>query len=605
MLDAVLGHRSSRLRDWGLFLLVALLPTVAVAALGLRALRNEEAAVRREMQLQLGRTASELERRFAAELQSLATVPLPRPDALAPPPAMPWADALVLGPDASLIAPELPTERAQMAEPPRECSELAAQATEGLGEARSAARRSFLTRCEAGQSSDGRWLWPVLALDPSSAEPVEPGRIEAWFRARSALLSDAERSAARDEVQAAASLPPEAKAPILDALDSTEPRGRALRAALGLIRSRLRAAIAAGAPARWREPASVGELRPTPSGGLAGFVVHPASIARAVRSGWPELPEGMSARLAIGPNRPAGASAELLPGGLCVELRWAGEGAVAARTTRSIGILLGTAVLAAAVAIALASLLFARIRAERRLGALRTDFVATVSHELRTPISSLRMLSELLEQGAVEPEGRAEVYAALSREARRLGNTVDRLLTFSRMQAQRSPLAAEELSVREVVCAAIDTFEERHPGVKVTRPAATPAPRAAVDRAQLGMALDNLLSNALKYAPEGQPYRVEVQPSEGEVRIVVRDRGPGVAPKDRRRIFEPFERADNRLSQATEGSGIGLSLVRHVARAHGGRAWVESNDGPGASFFVALPLRQPARGASPEPKEGA
>jgi signal transduction histidine kinase len=601
----VLGHRSSRLRDWGLFVLVALLPTVAVAALGLRALRNEEAAVRREMQLQLGRTASELERRFAAQLQALETASLPRPDALAPPHDMPWADAVVLGPDASLIAPEPPLERAQSADAPRECPELAAQAREGAGEARVGARRRFLARCEAAQSSDERWLWPVLALDPSSAEPVEPGRIEAWFRARSALLSDAERSAARDEVQAAASLPAEAKAPILAALDSTEPRGRALRAALGLIRARLRAAIAAAAPARWREAASVGELRPTPSGGLAGFVVHPASIARAVRNGWPELPEGMSTRVVVGQGRPAGASAELLPGGLFLELRWAGEGPVATRTTRSIGILLGTAVLAAAVAIALASFLFARIRAERRLGALRTDFVATVSHELRTPITSLRMLSELLEQDAVEPEGRAEIYAALSREARRLGNTVDRLLTFSRMQAQRSPLAAEEVSVPEVVCAAIDTFEERHPGVKVTRPAATPEPRAAVDRAQLGMALDNLLSNALKYAPAGAPYEVEVQPSESEVRIVVRDRGPGVAPRDRRRIFEPFERADNRLSQATEGSGIGLSLVRHVARAHGGRAWVESNDGSGASFFVAIPRPQPARGASPSPKESA
>jgi len=107
------------------------------------------------------------------------------------------------------------------------------------------------------------------------------------------------------------------------------------------------------------------------------------------------------------------------------------------------------------------------------------------------------------------------------------------------------------------------------------------------------MAIDNLLSNALKYAPEGTPYQVLAWADDTEVRIAVRDHGPGIAPKDRQRIFEPFVRADDRLSQATEGSGIGLSLVRHVARAHGGRAWVESTAGAGATFIIALPRRQP------------
>jgi two-component system phosphate regulon sensor histidine kinase PhoR len=173
------------------------------------------------------------------------------------------------------------------------------------------------------------------------------------------------------------------------------------------------------------------------------------------------------------------------------------------------------------------------------------------------------------------------------------------------MQAQRSPLVAEEQPIPELVRAAIDTFEERHPGVAVTRPDAASEPRAPADRAQLAMALDNLLSNALKYAPAGAPYEVLVQSDEDEVRIAVRDHGPGVAPKDRRRIFEPFERADNRLSQATEGSGIGLSLVRHVARAHGGRAWVESSEGRGATFFIAIPRRQSFHSTVPQQKERA
>ena len=103
------------------------------------------------------------------------------------------------------------------------------------------------------------------------------------------------------------------------------------------------------------------------------------------------------------------------------------------------------------------------------------------------------------------------------------------------------------------------------------------------------MAIDNLLRNALKYAPDGQPYEVSVSEAGDEVRLEVRDHGPGIAAADRERIFKPFERADDRLSQATEGSGIGLSLVRHVARAHEGRVWVESGGADcGSTFFFTL-----------------
>jgi two-component system phosphate regulon sensor histidine kinase PhoR len=94
---------------------------------------------------------------------------------------------------------------------------------------------------------------------------------------------------------------------------------------------------------------------------------------------------------------------------------------------------------------------------------LRTDFVAAVSHELRTPIASLRMLSELLAEGRVEPEERPDIEQALAREARRLGDTVERLLGFSRMEAGKKSMAREPRKVAEVVSAAIDTFEERHP----------------------------------------------------------------------------------------------------------------------------------------------
>ncbi|MBW2523118.1 MAG: HAMP domain-containing histidine kinase [Deltaproteobacteria bacterium] len=332
-------------------------------------------------------------------------------------------------------------------------------------------------------------------------------------------------------------------------------------------------------------------LRKRSDGTLAGFVVHRGSIERALATGWPELPEGMAARLIHLPRPESRALVRLLDGELALGLAWqaGAEGGAGAR--EPLLILLGVVGLAVMIALALAALLVRRVREERRLGALRTDFVAAVSHELRTPIASLRMLSELLAEERVEPDERPEIYAALAREARRLGNTVHRLLTFSRMEGGRVRAQRVEASVGATVRDAVATFVDRHPDVRVRAPAPDQDVVATFDEAQLSMALDNLLRNALAHAPEGQPYEVAIteQRSGEEIVVSVRDRGPGIAPADQQRIFEPFERADDRLSEATEGSGIGLALVRHVARTHGGRAWVDSELGAGATFSIAWP----------------
>ena len=156
-------------------------------------------------------------------------------------------------------------------------------------------------------------------------------------------------------------------------------------------------------------------------------------------------------------------------------------------------------------------------------------------------------------------------------------------------QANAAVLTRQRTRVAEPVLASLKAFELSHPGVDVEREIDAKV-EADIDADQVRLAVDNLLENALKYAPEGQPYRLVVAAARNhEVTISVEDHGPGVAPRDRKRIFEPFERADDRLSRATEGSGIGLGLVRHVAKAHGGRAWVESELGRGARFLITLP----------------
>jgi two-component system phosphate regulon sensor histidine kinase PhoR len=107
----------------------------------------------------------------------------------------------------------------------------------------------------------------------------------------------------------------------------------------------------------------------------------------------------------------------------------------------------------------------------------------------------------------------------------------------------------------------------------------------------LGLALDNLLGNAAKYAPEGGPYRLEIHVRERTLVLSVGDRGPGLERTTAARVFLPFERADDRLSKAADGTGIGLALVRGIAEAHGGSAHVMTAPGKGATFIIEVPWK--------------
>ena len=340
-------------------------------------------------------------------------------------------------------------------------------------------------------------------------------------------------------------------------------------------------------PGGLRAGASAGTLRIHEDGRLAGFVVDKDALEEALAAGAIPLPAGVRAAVVVGPaslEAQEGRLAAVVPVApeLSIRLVPSDPGAVARYASRSRRLLAALGGFAALAAFGLAAVLFARMRAARRSSALRTDFVAAVSHELRTPIASMRMLAELLEENRVEPGEQAEVFEALAREARRLGETVDRLLGFSRMAAGRYVIERAEARVAGVVAACIDTFEERHPDLPHVERALDEDVVAEIDAGQIRLAVDNLLANAAKYAPAGGPYLVRVAREGAGVALTVGDHGPGVARRDQARIFEPFERADDRLSRATEGSGIGLSLVQHVARAHGGRASVKSEPGGGA-----------------------
>jgi two-component system phosphate regulon sensor histidine kinase PhoR len=238
--------------------------------------------------------------------------------------------------------------------------------------------------------------------------------------------------------------------------------------------------------------------------------------------------------------------------------------------------------------VAVASVLFAQKRRAQHLANLRTDFVASVSHELRTPLASVRMLAELLEAGAVLPEERAEVERTLAGESRRLAATLERMLRFGALARGKLAVAKERTKVASLLEDAAERLRSAHPGKEaiVTAPGGL---EAEIDPGLLALALDNLLANAAKYAPEGGPYAVAAREEGRDLVISVADRGPGLDRRAQARVFQPFERADDRLSRATEGTGVGLALVRGIARAHGGDALVTSTPRGGTTFALRIP----------------
>jgi two-component system phosphate regulon sensor histidine kinase PhoR len=560
----MLSVRQSTLRDWGLFVVVALLPAVAIGLLGLRALYNEEAAIRREMRLVLEQSAAEAKRAYDADLARLEEGG-----------AAPFAESLTLS-----VPPAEASPSPSPPESPPECDELVDALRRGKD--RDEARRKILADCEEARTDTGRWLWLVFALSKEAG--VARQRLETWLSAHGPELSAAERTAARREISAASWLAEADKVALGKLLD-----GDGEGEASAPLRSEQRHAMRLGKPRiTWNHERGRGQLVRGEDGTYRGWVVRPATLVRALRGGWPEVPAGVDARLVVGAKPPPGPTHfEVLEGGAWVELAYADPGAVEARTQRSKRILLAVAVIAVLVAMALAALLFARMRRERRVSALRTDFVAAVSHELRTPIASIRMLSELLADGSVDDEEeQSEMHAALAKEAERLGETVNRLLGFSRMEAGKQTSKRAMMPVAPPVEEAVSTARERHPDVDIESDIDEEA-AAPIDAEAVKMAVTNLLTNAIKYAEP--PFVVRLCQRDGGVRIEVSDTGPGLSKRDQKRIFRPFERADDRLSEATEGSGIGLSLVSHVARSHRGRAGVDSELGRGSTFYLWLP----------------
>ena len=233
----------------------------------------------------------------------------------------------------------------------------------------------------------------------------------------------------------------------------------------------------------------------------------------------------------------------------------------------------------------------------QRIDSIRRDFVANVSHELKTPIGALSLLAETL-AGETDPAIVQRLSERVRRESFRVSNMVDDLLTLSRIEGNDTPTVDEfgiDLLVRECVDR-VHPLAERGE-VLIVVDDIDSSLRFVGDRRQLASALSNLLENAVKYSEHDGRVEVHVTEGDHELAIVVKDHGIGIPTSELERVFERFYRVDKARSRATGGSGLGLSIARHVARNHGGDVTVTSREGEGSTFALLLPCTNATPGA--------
>lgn len=227
---------------------------------------------------------------------------------------------------------------------------------------------------------------------------------------------------------------------------------------------------------------------------------------------------------------------------------------------------------------------------KRRLEETRRDFVANVSHELKTPVGAVGLLAETIQQVSNEPENVVKFSEKMVVEANRLGDLVQEIIQLSRLQEGDSLAKSEVVEIDDVVREAIDRVRVEAEARKVNLVSGGDTGLQVYgDRALLTTGIRNLLDNAVRYSrPQGR-VAVGVSAHDGEVSIAVVDQGEGIPADMRERIFERFYRGDKARSRETGGSGLGLSIVKHVAADHGGRIKLWSEPGQGSTFTMILP----------------
>lgn len=226
----------------------------------------------------------------------------------------------------------------------------------------------------------------------------------------------------------------------------------------------------------------------------------------------------------------------------------------------------------------------------RRLDAIRRDFVANISHELKTPIGALSLLSEAVLSASDDQEAVIRFANRMQVEATRLSALVQEIINLSRLQDVDPLVGAQVLNLSDLIGQSIDksrlTAELHKISIAFDKKCEV---QVLGDRTQLGMAISNLVENAINYSSHGTSVAISLTKVDSLAEISISDQGIGIPEKDLERIFERFYRVDPARSRETGGTGLGLSIVKHVVTNHGGDISVWSVEGAGSTFTIRLP----------------
>ena len=235
---------------------------------------------------------------------------------------------------------------------------------------------------------------------------------------------------------------------------------------------------------------------------------------------------------------------------------------------------------------------------EARLAQAKSNFVSNVSHELKTPLSLLSLFSEILELGRVNSEEKkTEYYRIIRRESLRLNKMVDNILDLSKIEAGRKAYVFADADMAEVIEDVLSSYRYQiiNSGFDIQTDIRPDLPSVFIDRDAMAQAVSNLLDNAIKYSGEVRRVSIKAETLGPHLSIEIADHGVGIPRAEQAKIFEKFYRVGDGLVHDVKGSGLGLSLVKHIIEAHHGTISVESEVGKGSRFRILLPL---ARGAA-------
>lgn len=236
---------------------------------------------------------------------------------------------------------------------------------------------------------------------------------------------------------------------------------------------------------------------------------------------------------------------------------------------------------------------------QHRLADAKSHFLRLLGHEFKTPLTAIAGNAELIAIESPGQEGVLESAQAIRREAHRLARLIDDLLLLDRIEATELTIARVPNDLNALIADTVGRLRALDISRDIHLSLARQLPPVPADPERIEQVITNLVGNAVRYSPEGEPVTVMTAMLPEEVEIRVTDRGFGIPEDDLETIFHRYQRSRSGLERGASGSGLGLSIVREIVELHGGTVWAESREGAGSTFCVRLPL------AAPEPDRPA